>query len=372
MLRLNFQGGTFISSKDNYGYQEVLDDFINAKKIRIVTYNISTKNNDYLLQILKNVDKDCDVQFITNIPSRVETYLNNPKGDAWRSNASKNINSYLTKLNPETFDGPIIPFFNFHNHSKIIGTENKVYIGSENYSVESKKNYEAGVIIDDKQFIKELYKWFFDKLRDESVPYFNDDYNQLRLFTLSILTRLITCYEHFMESLFRTRNGGEAVFINEETTFNEDDLYELLHTFQELSDIQGLIENIEPIDEELNDTLEQLLELFEDMPINNIVEFLAIDGPIYEYIMFDLNEKTLDIFQDEYNSIADDGEKLEYYMEISSDEANDRLIDICNEVESDLYSVRSDFERIIEGVAKMDEIIKETAKHAVNSLIDNT
>ncbi|RRJ67218.1 hypothetical protein EHV15_33050 [Paenibacillus oralis] len=331
----------------------------------------SSKNNDPLLQLLKDVDKDCDVQFITNIPSRVGTYQKNSNGDAWRSNASKNINSYLTKLNPETFDGPITPYFNFHNHSKIIGTENKVYIGSENFSVESKKNYEAGVIIEDKQFIKELYVWF-DKLRDESIPYFNDDYNQLRLFIISILARLMTHYEHFIDSLFRIRKDGEAVFINEETTFNENDLYELLYSFQELSDIQGLVENIEPLGDELNDNLEQLLEIFENMPINNIVEFLAIDGPIYEYIAFDVNEKTLEIFQDEYNSMADDGEKLEHYMEISSDEANDSLVNICNEIESDLYSVKSDFEEILEGLKKMDGIIKDIAKHSVNPLINNT
>ena len=40
-----------------------------------------------------------------------------------------------------------MPFFNFSNHAKIVGTENIVYIGSANFSNESKNNIESGIII---------------------------------------------------------------------------------------------------------------------------------------------------------------------------------------------------------------------------------
>lgn len=38
-------------------------------------------------------------------------------------------------------------------YAKIVGTENIVYIGSANFSNESKNNIESGLIIEDKEFI---------------------------------------------------------------------------------------------------------------------------------------------------------------------------------------------------------------------------
>lgn len=44
----------FIYSKNELGYQEVLDDFKNAEEILIVTYNISEKQS-FLIQKLNNM-----------------------------------------------------------------------------------------------------------------------------------------------------------------------------------------------------------------------------------------------------------------------------------------------------------------------------
>lgn len=49
-------------------------------------------------------------------------------------------------------------FFNLHNHAKIIVTENIVYIGSANFSNESAKSIETGVIIEDRDFFAEIVK----------------------------------------------------------------------------------------------------------------------------------------------------------------------------------------------------------------------
>lgn len=146
-------------SKDELGYQEVLDDFGNAQIIRIITYNITNSSKDILFEKLSEL-KGVDIQFITNIPSRFEWYATSKKGDYLRKTAQSNIEIYLDKLNPKKYDN-IVPFFNFNNHAKIIGTENIVYIGSQNFSVASKNNYEAGIITRDKEFIKNLYDSFF-------------------------------------------------------------------------------------------------------------------------------------------------------------------------------------------------------------------
>ena len=153
-MEISFEKGKFVYCPGGFNYQEVLDDFKRAKKVRIITYNISgTGNTDPLLEQIKKLGEDVDVQIITNIPSRFETYYSSATGEAMRSRAKHNIEVYLKKLNPESFTTTFSVSFNFFNHAKIIGTENIVYIGSANFSNESKQNIETGVIIKDLSLI---------------------------------------------------------------------------------------------------------------------------------------------------------------------------------------------------------------------------
>ncbi len=92
----------------------------------------------------------------------MERYYNSDAGNHMRMTERRNINVYVSKLNPENFQNGFVPFFNVHNHAKIIGTEDIVYIGSANFSNESANNIETGVIIEDKVFIQKLYSEFFD------------------------------------------------------------------------------------------------------------------------------------------------------------------------------------------------------------------
>ena len=80
----------FVYSKNELGYQEVLDNFEKASEITIITYNISEKKNA-LVSALRKVREHCVVNVITNIPSRWETYY----GDAFRNKARQKINLYL-------------------------------------------------------------------------------------------------------------------------------------------------------------------------------------------------------------------------------------------------------------------------------------
>ena len=89
-------------SKDKFGYQEVLDDFKNAKKIRIVTFNVTNSPKDKLFEQLKDLE-DVDIQFITNIPSRLEWYATSSKGEYLKKTAKNTIEIYLDKLNPKNF-----------------------------------------------------------------------------------------------------------------------------------------------------------------------------------------------------------------------------------------------------------------------------
>ena len=100
-MELSFVGGRFVSFEDELNYKDVLNDFSNAQKIRIATYNIS-KNSKYdkLLDALK--DTNADVKFITNVPSRMPQYFKTTRGQNMRASAKENIDVYISKLNPES------------------------------------------------------------------------------------------------------------------------------------------------------------------------------------------------------------------------------------------------------------------------------
>ena len=135
-MELSFTGGRFVSNRGELNYKEVLEHFPNASIIRIITYNISrNQRQDKLFEALR--DTDAEIQLITNVPSRMEEYFDNEAGRSMRKTARRNIQIYIAKLNPENFSGNFLPYFNVHNHAKIIGTEDIVYIGSANFSNET-------------------------------------------------------------------------------------------------------------------------------------------------------------------------------------------------------------------------------------------
>ena len=89
-MELQFSGGRFVSLDRDLNYREVLNNFQAAKTIRIITYNISKSiQYDELLDALRVTD--ADVQIITNVPSRMDTYYRTPKGEQMRSTARDNI-----------------------------------------------------------------------------------------------------------------------------------------------------------------------------------------------------------------------------------------------------------------------------------------
>ena len=183
-MEISFEKGKFVYCPGGFNYQEVLDDFKRAKKVRIITYNISgTGNTDPLLEQIKKLGEDVDVQIITNIPSRFETYYSSAAGEAMRSRAKHNIEVYLKKLNPESFPTAFSISFNFFNHAKIIGTENIVYIGSANFSNESKQNIETGVIIEDSAFIARLlYAFILRRTELSRKNGWADEYGRIFLY----------------------------------------------------------------------------------------------------------------------------------------------------------------------------------------------
>lgn len=158
----------FVYSRNELGYQEVLDDFENASQITIVTYNISEKEH-VLISALRKAGASCIVNLITNIPSRWEVYY----GDTFRNKAKQKINLYLSKLSPDSFGINSKVFFDFSNHGKIIMTNRIVYVGSANYSEESSSNTEFGFISRDEGLIAYITSVVLSDLQTMAIPYMN-------------------------------------------------------------------------------------------------------------------------------------------------------------------------------------------------------
>lgn len=373
-MNIAFTKGHFVSVEDGINYQEVLNDFSNASIIRIITYNISKNDgkND-LLNCLEALGENVDVKIITNIPSRFPEYYNSANGEYMRNAARKNIKIYLEKLNPEKFQSSFASYFNFKNHAKIIGTENIVYIGSANFSDESKYNIETGIIIEDKEFIETLYSDFFDNVVEASTPYYDDDFQVLRLFTISLLSKFAIHKEKLLEGLYRfSKDLDKYCFTREKPYFSDDDLTNLVSDIIDFQSLDVCAENTySEEDDDYNENIDQIVSQYNTIKAEWLVEISSTDDVFYNYINFDSEKEALDIFEEEYYAEAYD-ESLDEYMQKAMDDAEDIFDDLANEVDAFADDYLDEINKIIEVLELTSAFIDEYSSSHIHKNINNT
>lgn len=325
-MELSFTGGRFVSNRGELNYKEVLEHFPNASIIRIITYNISrNQRQDKLFEALR--DTDAEIQLITNVPSRMEEYFDNEAGRSMRKTARRNIQIYIAKLNPENFSGNFLPYFNVHNHAKIIGTEDIVYIGSANFSNESADNIETGILIEDRDFISKLYSEFFDKVASESLSYLDDNFNAFHLFLLSLYAKFEHHYNILLRDVYtdyqRTRLVvAGAIFID------TDELGNIYRDLEELEDVSSAAEDCyDEENEQFNSELEELKDEFESLDIEGLKETVSEDGALYNLATFDGHDKFDEIMQSKYAYLAID-DMTDYYSEKALQEVSEMYDDV--------------------------------------------
>ena len=159
-------GGEVVLSKGKLGFQRVLDDFPNADTIWICTFNLS-KQGPLLLRALEALPAGVNVHVVCSIPGRWDTYYST---DVSRR-AAVEIRRYTRRLDPVRFDASVDTYFNFQNHAKLVATENIAYLGSANFSDDSARNYEAGILVTNADDIQKLVHDVFEPIRDASVQY---------------------------------------------------------------------------------------------------------------------------------------------------------------------------------------------------------
>lgn len=371
-MKLNFEKGEFVHREDGLNYQEVLDDFKNAERIRIITYNISKKEKgDELVELLHDLPDETDVQIITNIPSRFDTYYNSKAGDAMRAAFKKNCDIYLKKLNPLNFTSSVSTVFNFNNHAKIIGTENIVYIGSANYSNESKYNIETGILVRDKGFISNLYDEFFESIKEDSVPYFDDEYNTLRLFVVSMETKFKVHLRKLQEKVFYDNKITGRRGLKDYPLLEREDLYELGADSDELMGLWTLIENTySEEDEEYNEGIEDILRDVEEFRLDWMQMFIIEDSDFFNYIRFDMEEKVNECLE-EYSAEAYD-EYLDEYIDRAMDDAQKIWSDMIDDLEIEALDFLDEMKKVVGKLEKIHGRLIEFANSRISPEIDNT
>lgn len=369
-MELSFDGGRFVSLNGELNYKEVLADFPTAKVIRILTYNISkNQRHDALLDALR--DTTADVQLITNVPSRMDEYYNSDAGRTMRSVARSNIQVYISKLNPDNFPGQFSPYFSVHNHAKIIGTENIVYIGSANYSNESADNIETGVLIEDKEFIKKLYSQFFDKVRNDALSYFDDNFSAFQLFILSLYAKFNHHHHKMLTDLYtdyqRTKQVvADVIFID----INDlDALYRDLEELQEVC--RAADDTYDEKNESYNDALDELKDRFDRLSIDWLKEIISEDGSLYRLVAFDGERETNHILQTEYAF-----EAYDEYLDTCVESAMSSVAEMHSSLHDSFAEEADDFlgeiEKILSALEAAIRFTNEWKASKINPQIDNT
>ncbi|WP_370816430.1 phospholipase D-like domain-containing protein [Blautia sp.] len=361
----------FVYSKNELGYQEVLDNFENASEITIITYNISEKKNA-LVSALRKVKKHCVVNVITNIPSRWEAYY----GDTFRNKAKQKINLYLSKLRPESLGINSKVFFDFSNHGKIVMTDCIVYVGSVNYSEESANNTEFGFISRDKDFINYINSEVLPDVQASAIPYYEYDYTALLLEASMALSVVYNIKNELYEEVYRLHDdvdGEWYYYVEHEASLTVATLDKVVQIVSEsckvASDIYDAIDTITNGDEDeiiaANDVYVELLALY-----SKIEEVRSFDTLI-ELSEFDSEEYINQQLQEEYAMEAYE-DNLENCIEMASDEAMSIVWDLTQGAKGDIDELIEEVQKFCEIYSSLIENLRAREIKKISPKIDNT
>lgn len=360
----------FIYSKKELGYQEVLDDFKNAEEIIIVTYNISEKQS-FLIQKLADTPSETKISIFTNIPSRWDTYY----GDTYRNSARKKIDVYLTKLKPDSIGEKVNVFFNFDNHGKIIMTNNVVYVGSANYSEESKKNSEFGIISRDPDYISFMKEEITKELEGSSTPFFEYDYLPLLLEVKMHLSDLFALKSELFDQIYSYYDDldGSGYFYND----TEERLSQITidNINAELDNCSELLGEIYDAADKLTDNeniLGEINEYYENMKsLEREFEDVSCNEEVYELARFDSSERANEIIQEDYSLVAYD-EYLEGYVQKAMDIAYSEFQELSGEAKHTLENMIRIIDEYLDSYKNALDEFEELEFRKVNKDIDNT
>ena len=310
---INFSKGKFIGNiGDSIDYQNVLDNFGQAKLINILTYNIS-KNKEFreLVTNLADIDDNVPIRIVTSIPS-------------WQygSDVSAAYKKYKEILKPLLGKKNIQIKFSKDNHGKIVGTESVVYFGSANLSF-NRKNIETGCIIHDSSFITELYKSFFNEVFKIAIPIEED--------SIVIMTSLA-------RQLSKIAN----------------DITDLTNSYEEVTD-KIIID------------ITNLRDYLQKVELNNNDDFLSQISSFYEFDLENIQEKSRLLFEKSDSLDYSDCESISVYNRL----VHEKIDELKKKYNQDVEAVNSSLIPEHEKTIKIDLLSREYQEKAPSETIDS-
>ena len=248
---IELKNATFVGTKNSNGYETVINNFSEARTIRILTYSLSSKADSFRLEKLRNLSAETDLKLIFALPNL--THIQGKYGSYTEKSLRDEMNKVLSILSIERFVRPPCIGVSFKNHAKIIGTEHIVYVGSANYSDASYYNAEAGVLIRDKQAIQEIYHSYIDRL--PIVRYSGNDWDWFKILIgkcvsdFEFYTNRLKNYEQFNEDLL-TLSSELGDYLQETKKHQFVSFRDIFHSMGNVgcnSDISELLEDAENI-----------------------------------------------------------------------------------------------------------------------------
>ncbi|PHF12383.1 hypothetical protein COF84_25745 [Bacillus wiedmannii] len=354
----------FITTYNELGYQEVLDDFDKAEYVCIITYNISAKQNK-LFEYLDKLKDNTEVDFITNIPSRFEDYYSSYA----KGRARNTINLYLNKLNPEKYRSVFSSYFLFNNHAKIVMTNNVIYVGSSNFSDESANNVESGILSRDSDFIEYIKNEVIPYLKGESEQYYSrDSINSLIISFKFIYYKIINVIEEVCMSCYSYPDyyGGatyEFFDLRNNRIYLKESLNRLDEIFEELDEF---IATIYHTLDELGIDIEEIEEMLGEMDIEGIQLLYSDDTEIDNLLSFNSQRYAMD-YINEYE-ISVNLDDIDDFRESASQVAYEEECELADLAEDDVKHL---LERLKQIPKQLEDILGEIPT-MVNEDIDNT
>lgn len=368
------QDAKFVYSKDDLGYQEVLDDFKTTSTITIVTYNLSNDNDDLLISAVRAASEHCSINIITNIPSRWETYYT---ANA-RNRAKKQIGLYLSKLSSETFRKDSSIFFDFFNHGKIIMTDSVVYIGSANYSSGSASHTEFGFISRDPKFIQYITSEVIPSMKNSALPYYEYDYTALLIEANVALASIYNIENELHDTVYSwySNTNGEGFYYNDsEASLTEEILDKVLRVIRnscevsrELYDALVVINRDDKYETETdwaNDIYDELRSIYSK------IEQLSCSDELYNLSKFKIAEYVNQKLQTEYEMIAYE-ENLDSCIESASGDAMNVVYNLTQAAKPNIDELLKKIERFRNEFSSFLKIFQMKETRKVNRRIDNT
>lgn len=370
--------GDAVFGKQDFTYQRVLDDFQNTRFIGILTFNISPKTDSQLLQALKMACANgTNAVLVTNVPNRYPSYYD----VKYEYPAKEKINLYKRQLNPHNFSLRLSPYFTFKNHAKVIVTDNLIYLGSSNYSDESRDNLECGVVSSDKELIKYVRDTLFPEIQSHAVPYYKDNF----AVAIANLEDLITICKQAKDTLF---DAAYEPWSDYDTNFEDKWIYRTIdngititflrhfqEVFQKFEDALNVIDSIldEYWDEdELPESVEMLRQIFEEYQTvydDFNEDIVSLFDSLEDLARYDVDEEANRKIVEDYSMEAYD-EHLNYYAQKAFQEASDEFGELIKEAEETVKDLMAKLDEMISYFGRLTEILNQLLQ--VNPKIDNT